>query len=149
MGEGGEKRRRTKEDVPDTRLARLLVREELLVRLKTREADRHLRDDAGEHRAEALVQRERRFPPHNARARRDEPAWLRLRVRVVSSSADRHRLGRKTYPWRAAGLRQLHPDLDRVERLAHELAAASVISQRARGVHADSPLRIRRPCPRQ
>ncbi len=35
-----------------------------------------------------------------------------------------------TYPWRTTGLGQLHTNLDRVKRLAHELAAPSVNDQR-------------------
>lgn len=56
---------------------RLLVRQELLVRLERREADRHLRHDAGQDRAEPLVEPQGRLAPHDLAPRLQEPALWR------------------------------------------------------------------------
>ena len=71
----------TNKDIPDARLARLLVREPRLVLLEAREPDGHLGHDAREDRTEALVQREWRLARGDQCARREKPARLRtLRI---------------------------------------------------------------------
>ena len=76
----------TEEDVADARHARLLVRQPTLVRLEGREPDRHLRYDAGKHRAETLVERQRGLSPHDQRASRDEPSGFGLQQARTASA---------------------------------------------------------------
>lgn len=52
---------RTKEYIPNARLARLLIRQPLLISFETREPSGHFRNDAGEDGAETFVESEGRF----------------------------------------------------------------------------------------
>lgn len=70
--------RRTYEDAPDVRLARLLVRQPALVCLEAREADGHLGHDAREDGTEPLVQGKRGLPLDDQGARGDESSGLCL-----------------------------------------------------------------------
>lgn len=68
----------TKEDHTDTRLARLSVRECVLVGFKTGEPDGHLGHNSGEDGTETLVQSQGCFSFDDVRTRGDETSGFRL-----------------------------------------------------------------------
>lgn len=93
-GLGHARRQPRQERRPPRHLARLLVRQHLLVGLERGEPDRHLGDNARHDGAEALVQAEGRLALDDVGAGEEEPA-----------------LGG---PWRPAAAGELHTDLDGV-----------------------------------
>jgi len=80
----GERRRahaevkRTNEDIADGRFPRLLIGQEVFVRLETSESNRHFWHDSRKDGAKALVERQGRLSLDNLNSCCDEPSWFRL-----------------------------------------------------------------------
>ena len=108
-------RRRTHEDTPNACFPCLLIGKSFLVCLETCETNSHLGDDARKDCSETLVECERSFTFDDVSPGRDEPSSLRLRRAMRSDSSESVR--RNSYPTSARS-RQLHANLDGIERLA-------------------------------
>jgi len=102
-------------------MARLFIRQQALVVFVRGEPDGHLGDNTSQHSTQTLVQTQSSLLLHDLDTGSDEAARLSLYIATWSATASERRDSHdSTHTGSPGSPRELHPDLDSVQRMTHE-----------------------------